>query len=253
MNSFYESDRAVSEYLLFHYGAPDEVLPWDFGPATAINYPLRCVTERVDTSTLGPDSRALDLGCAVGRSTFELARHCGTVVGIDFSQKFIDAAKKLQEAGELEYGFADEGELTTATIASIDPAIDRSRVTFIQGDAHDLTHCSEAFDVVLMANLIDRLADPHKCLNQLADYINPGGQLIITTPCTWMEDATPREKWLGGFTREGKPVHTMQTLREILEPDFQLRKTADMPFLIREHTRKYQWSIAIATMWVRAQ
>ena len=251
MNSYYESDAAVSEYLLFHYGAPDEVLPWDFGPAASINYPLRCVTECVDTSLLDEDARALDLGCAVGRSTFELARHCPTVVGIDFSQKFIDVAKRLQETGELEYGFKEEGDLAARTLAKVDPVIDRSRVTFIQGDAHDISPCAEAFDVILMANLIDRLADPHKCLMQLADYVNPGGQLVITTPCTWMEDCTSREKWLGGFTSEGKPVRTMQTLRETLEPEFQLSKTSDMPFLIREHSRKFQWSVAIATTWIR--
>jgi len=34
--------------------------------------------------------RALDLGCAVGRSSFELAREYQEVVGIDISQTFID-------------------------------------------------------------------------------------------------------------------------------------------------------------------
>ena len=37
-------------------------------------------------------ARALDLGCAVGRSTFEIARGFGEVVGIDISQTFVDGA-----------------------------------------------------------------------------------------------------------------------------------------------------------------
>ena len=71
---FYETDKALSEYLLFHYGEPNEVLPWDFGPANALNYPIRCITECINTKNISNNSRALDLGCAVGRSTFELAK-----------------------------------------------------------------------------------------------------------------------------------------------------------------------------------
>ena len=90
---FYETERALSEYLLFHYGSPNEVLPWSFGPASALNYPARCVSECLSTARLSSSARALDLGCAVGRSTFELARHCAEVIGIDYSHTFIEAAE----------------------------------------------------------------------------------------------------------------------------------------------------------------
>ena len=108
---FYETDKALSEYLLFHYGKPDEVLPWEFGPTDALDYPVRCVTECVDTGRIPATPRGLDLGCAVGRSTFELARHCTEVIGIDLSESFITAAGQLQRGGRLDYSFAVEGEL----------------------------------------------------------------------------------------------------------------------------------------------
>ena len=66
---FYETSKALSEYLLFHYGKPEEVLPWDFGPSDALDYPARCVSECVAADRLAANARALDLGCAVGRST----------------------------------------------------------------------------------------------------------------------------------------------------------------------------------------
>ena len=72
--NFYETDRAVSEYLLFHYGRSEEVLPYDFGPVSALHYPVRCVSECLDAASLPASARALDLGCAVGRASFELAR-----------------------------------------------------------------------------------------------------------------------------------------------------------------------------------
>ena len=48
MSEFYESDRAVNEYLLFHYGAENEVMPYADGPRAALNYPVRCVTTFAD-------------------------------------------------------------------------------------------------------------------------------------------------------------------------------------------------------------
>ena len=59
---FYETSKALSEYLLFHYGKPEEVLPWDFGPSDALDYPARCVSECVAADRLGVNARALDLG-----------------------------------------------------------------------------------------------------------------------------------------------------------------------------------------------
>ena len=54
---FYETNKALSEYLLFHYGEPNEVLPWDFGPANALNYPIRCITECINTKNKSSNDR----------------------------------------------------------------------------------------------------------------------------------------------------------------------------------------------------
>jgi putative 4-mercaptohistidine N1-methyltranferase len=248
---FYESDRALSEYLLFHYGTAAEVLPWPDGPATALDYPARCVSECLDLARLSAPARALDLGCAVGRSTFELARHCTEVIGIDFSRRFIETARGLQAHGSIRYAYVEEGSVEIAAVAKVPPELDRGRVTFEQGDAQALRPTLGSFDVVLMANLVDRLPDPRRCLEQAPALVKPGGQLILTTPCTWLEVYTPPSKWLGGFRIEGEAVRTLTTLRGLLEPHFELSRTRDLPFLIREHVRKYQWSVAQATTWIR--
>ena len=246
----YETTKALSEYLLFHYGKPGEVLPWDFGPGDALDYPARCVSECVSVDRLPADARALDLGCAVGRSTFELARHCTEATGIDLSERFIDAASQLQRDGRLDYSFAVEGELGQAAVAEVPDGIDRARVRFEQGDATFLRDGLGLFDVVLMANLLDRLPCPAKCLEQLPGLVAADGQLVIATPCTWLEEYTPKANWLGGSQALGQ-ARTLDTLREILAPDFTLDAEWDLPFLIREHARKYQWSVAQATRWIR--
>ena len=248
---FYESERALAEYLLFHYGSPSQTMPWPSGPLAALDFPARCVSECLDPAHLPTLSRALDLGCAVGRSTFELARHCSEVIGIDFSQCFIEVARHLQQHGSIPYAYVEEGLLTTPATAAVPAEIDRQRVTFEQGDAQALRPDLGRFDVVLLANLVDRLRDPIQCLGSLPPLVRKGGQFILTTPCTWLDDYTPRSHWLGGFEQNARPVRTLATLQAVLDPHFTLARTIDMPFLIREHARKYQWSVAQTTVWIR--
>ena len=248
---FYETERALAEYLLFHYGSAEQILPWAFGPATALSYPARSVSECLEVARLPARARALDLGCAVGRSAFELARHCAEVIGIDYSHRFIEVARHLQQHGSMPYAYVEEGHLTTPAMAVVPTEIDRHRITFEQGDAQDLRPDLGLFDVVLLANLVDRLREPRRCLGRLSDWVRLGGQLIVTTPCTWLEDYTARSLWLGGFEQDGRPVRTLETLRTVFEPHFTLARTLDLPFLIREHARKFQWSVALATVWIR--
>jgi putative 4-mercaptohistidine N1-methyltranferase len=249
--NIYETDKLLAEYLLFHYGAPEEVLPFAFGPRDALGYPQRCVSECLDAQRLPEHARGLDLGCAVGRSTFELARFCEEVVGIDYSARFIEAAQSLQADGELRYSRIDEGRLATECGAMAPAGIDRSHVRFEAGDAMALREDLGSFDVVLMANLIDRLHTPGLCLSRLPNLVKAGGQLILTSPYTWLEEFTPQSQWIGGFEREGERVPTLDGLRAALEPHFEFTGTKDLPFLIREHARKYQWSVAQASLWTR--
>ena len=53
------------------------------------------------------------MGCAVGRSTFELATDFDEVIGIDFSQAFIDKARDMARDGSAPYHVTVEGDLTT--------------------------------------------------------------------------------------------------------------------------------------------
>ena len=67
--------------------------------------------------------RALDVGCAVGRSTFELARAFDEVVGVDFSSAFIRRCQELKMTGRSAYRLKTEGLLGEEKIATIHPEI----------------------------------------------------------------------------------------------------------------------------------
>src|SRR5436189_226975 len=88
----------------------------------------------------------------------------------------------LLHYGTLDFRYLEEGELTIPAKAMVPAEIARRRVAFEQGDAQQLRSNLGVFDVVMMANIIDRLHDPRRCLQQLPGLVKPGGQLILTSP-----------------------------------------------------------------------
>ncbi len=63
---------------------------------TVQNFPHQCAQKTLKIAQEEKlTGRALDIGCAVGRTTIELASHFDEVVGIDLSNAFIDAANTV--------------------------------------------------------------------------------------------------------------------------------------------------------------
>lgn len=245
-DSHYESDRLLSEYAEFHYG--DEYFGVPNFPQTLAQIAIRAMGDR-------PARSALDLGCAAGRATFELARHFDHVTGIDFSARFIGSGVQLAEQGVLRYTLTDEGELVSymeRRLADLGLDEARHRVEFFQGDACNLKPLFGGYDLILAANLIDRLYSPKKFLSGVHERLNPGGILLIASPYTWLAEHTPREEWLGGFKRNAENFTTLDGLKEMLGPHFRLMTApVDVPFVIRETRHKFQHSISEVTLWER--
>lgn len=257
-NNIYESQQMLNDYLLLHYGRAEDTMPYAFGPRDAIDFPARCAKLVLETATqLGIQTeRAIDVGCSVGRAVFELARTYPEVVGVDLSEAFIQAANTLKHEGQLDYFRKDEGQLGATLTATIDSAIDRNRTTFRQADACALPPDLVGFDAVLLANLLDRLPNPKACLARMGGYmglVRPGGLLVVMSPYTWMEQFTPIDAWLGGYEREGKALSSKDGIRAALGEAFEWVKEEDMPLLIREHVRKYQYIVTHVTVWRRKE
>lgn len=253
-DNVYETEKLIGEYLIFHFGKPDELLPYGFGPHDSLDFPKRCALECIKHIGDNVPSIALDIGCAVGRSSFELAKRFDQVVGIDFSHGFINACNQLKTYGRLEYSVQTEGSLVSKHVAEVDLDIDRSRLSFYQGDACNLPSDLGQFGCVLAANLVCRLPNPYQFLDRLPSLVAPGGVLVITSPYSWLEEFTPKNLWLGGYKdAEGKIVTGFDNLKSYLGPNFELIEDKPMPFFIRETARKNQWTVAHATIWKRRQ
>tara|TARA_B100001057_G_scaffold470315_1_gene531529 strand:- start:4618 stop:5373 length:756 start_codon:yes stop_codon:yes gene_type:complete len=246
-HNFYESDKAVSEYLLFHYGTHSDLLFDQMGPQEALGFAHRSGLLHEGQSI--DRKRALDLGCAVGAASHALSESFSEVVGIDFSHALIQAANRISSSRKATIEIATEGDLTRRVQVSVPYNSQPGRITFTQGDAMNLNPELGKFDFILMANLIDRLPDPKKCLQNIHSFATEDGVLAITSPYTWLEEYTPKSKWLGGYEQNGIPIKTVDQLERILAPHFEKIDSQNLPFLIREHDRKNQYSVAHATLW----
>jgi 5-histidylcysteine sulfoxide synthase/putative 4-mercaptohistidine N1-methyltranferase len=242
----YETDTLVSQYDEFHYGKEY------FGVE---NFPSRCARMALELMKGRKTGQALDLGCAVGRASFELARGFDHVTGLDYSARFIKSAVELKERGSIRYILQEEGEIVSYHEKSLSAfGLDSvaRKVDFFQADACNLKTLYTGYDLVLACNLIDRLYDPAKFLTTIHERIHREGLLIITSPYTWLEEFTQRDKWLGGFRKDGENVTTLQALEQLLSPHFSSAlPPQDIPFVIRETSRKFQHSIAQMTVWER--
>ncbi|RLA70868.1 MAG: putative 4-mercaptohistidine N1-methyltransferase, partial [Epsilonproteobacteria bacterium] len=240
----YESDELIAQYCEFQYGQEH---------FDVRNFAQRCAEFAIEYTKGTEQRRALDLGCATGRASFELARVFDSVNGIDFSARFIQVGEQLKQSGKVRYQRVEEGELVSLqehTLEEFDLNNVRHNVIFWQGDACNLKEHFRAYDLIMATNLIDRLYAPRQFLEDLHQRINADGILILTSPYTWMEVYTDKALWLGGYKdQEGKEVHTLDTLKVVLGKWFDLIDTVEIPFVIRETPRKFQHTISQMSVW----
>jgi putative 4-mercaptohistidine N1-methyltranferase len=244
VNDFdYESDTQVSQYSEFHYGDQYYGIP-NFAKASA----EFCIKKMVEVGK-GGNGKALDLGCAVGRSSFELATFFDHVDGVDFSARFIKTAFDMQERQEIRYHLIEEGELTSfhsRKLSSLGLSDVTSKVAFAQGDACNLKPQFTGYDLIFLGNLIDRVYSPRKVLSEMQKRLNEGGLLIVASPFTWLEEYTERKEWLGGYKDEnGETLSSTQALEQSLGSAFvRIGEPESIPFVIRETKRKFQHTLS---------
>jgi len=101
----------------------------------------------------------LDVGCASGEITLDLARHARQILGIDQSANMV----KLANAKARKLG------VTNARFEQMEPA--------------DPLLAKGAFNVVTAYSVIHLLDDAPATLSRLRDLLVPGGHLITETPC----------------------------------------------------------------------
>jgi 5-histidylcysteine sulfoxide synthase/putative 4-mercaptohistidine N1-methyltranferase len=252
----YEKEETLNEYLTLHYGSNQIQMPFDLGAKDGINFPQNCAEILVNWSKkLDIDTESmLEIGCAVGGASFYLANHFQHVEAIDLSEQFINTAKMIQETGKINFSVKEEGKIYSKQTSFISLKY-KDRINFRRADACSLPPEYTNFDAVLIANVLCRLPSPMACLSRLMgmrSILKDKGLLVIASPFTWMDKFTPEDVWLGGYIgKDGKTEYSEDNLVKILSNEFKLLDKINIPFILREHKRKYQYIISLITIWQR--
>ncbi|MDN5104338.1 5-histidylcysteine sulfoxide synthase [Aliarcobacter butzleri] len=176
-NNFYESDESISSYCDLYYGKDN------------------LYTNYVDL--LRPylkdlkNSKALDLGCCVGRTSFELAKIYDEVLGIDFSANYINIGVKLKLYDFVNYKIKKEDKTfkeRAISLKDFDLEKVKDKVSFMQGDACNLKEIYKDFDLIFYSSLIDKLYYPKKFLEDVSRRINKNGFFVFLSSHNWFNE-----------------------------------------------------------------
>lgn len=164
-------------------------------------------------SYVSKTSRVLDAGCGLGRLTIDVANNGPKeVIGIDAN------AAVIFEANAIAHNHRQN--LLTY------PAR-KNTYTFLTADIQDLPFPNDHFSLALCINVVDRIANPQKAVNELYRVLSPQGVLLLSDPYHWVKGITP-------------PENQVNNLKDLLPPNTwtMLYEEDNIPFAIQVTPRR---------------
>ncbi|MDX1607327.1 MAG: methyltransferase domain-containing protein [Candidatus Competibacterales bacterium] len=233
-SEYHDRQALLGTYLDAHYGnpTPPEGLP----DAEAYWQQVSALAEGAATGGV-----ALELGCGVGRFSFELARRHERVIGLDLNFDLVATAERIQRSSRIDYARRQRGR-RFAPVSLSWPAPDN--VLFLVADALDPPFEAEGFDLVAALNLLDNVPVPLTLIGQMDALLRRGGALLLGSPYEWRHDIAEPGQWLEDADRDAPAV-----LRALfggqLIPEMPLEyrigdEIADLPWVLRQHERFWQ-------------
>ena len=154
-----------------------------------------------------PTGPWLDVGCAVGRTSLELARRIDDLVlGLDLHFGMVSLAARLLRGETAQAPRRRSGVVYGRRGVQLAGSVleeGAERVDFWLCDALALPFPDGTFAGTLALNVLDCLASPFEGLQQMARTLRVGGTLSMCSPYDWSTGATPFEGWLGGHSDRG--------------------------------------------------
>lgn len=247
------AQEGLRQFVHVHYNSEVDRAS---APADALEYPKRVagvLINAVRAYSNGPNfGSALEVGCSVGRSSFELSRVFQEVQAFDLNPDAIAAANAIKEKGEYAYTIPSDGEFSDALVARLPAGTNPSRVTFKQADAMCLPADLQPFDGVLLANIVCQVPAPKALLGRFGgprSLVKRGGIVVVSSPYVWNAQRTPKELWLGGHEENGRKISSVQGLKETFAPYFDLVDEIELPYAIRQEARKFEYLLTNTTVW----
>ena len=242
-NSAFDITRQhLSAYAWDNYGDLDPAEATDArarpnGVGRCLHAGLARVERRIDRPIL-------DIGCAVGRSTFELAQASSQLVlGVDTNFAMLRLAQRVLSERKLRYPRRRIGIVHDRREFQVDfPAMEQ--VDFWACSGMSPPFRSDTFGLSVGLQLLDSVSSPHGLLSAIADVLHPGGSAVLATPYDWSPAATPIEGWIGGHSQRSIYQGAAEPLlRALLTPGAHPHSVAGL--ILRHEIPHFPWHTRI--------
>jgi SAM-dependent methyltransferase/uncharacterized protein YbaR (Trm112 family) len=189
----------LSNYCSDHYGDLDPDTPGESSVVRVLKHGLQLLGPL-------PDGTVLDIGCSVGRTSFELAQHTsGLVLGIDLNFAMVRVAAHALRHGRIRHPRRRVGIVYDHRDFPVEFA-GAARVDFWLCDACFLPFPAASVSALTSLNVLDCLPHPHLHLQSISHLLDAGGRALLGCPYDWSIGATKVESWMGGHSQRG-PDH----------------------------------------------
>lgn len=234
----------LSSYGWDHYGdqAPDN----EFGPQQKGTFPgnaTRCLQAGLNLFEKKPTLPALDVGCAVGRSTFEVAQHCnGLTLGIDPNFSLLRVAQKVLREGRVSFPLKRTGIVYERHEFEVNMPASQN-VDFWACDGAALPFSNKTFHFISALNVLDTVESAAKLLHSISASMADNGQLLLSTPYDWAPPV-PINNWFGGHAQRAQHQGSSEAvLRSHLAEN---SKTApNLPLAMLAEIEHHPWSVRV--------
>jgi len=166
-------------------------------PGSAIN----CMEAGLSLLSNKTQAPILDVGCALGRTSFELAKkHDDLCLGIDINFSKLRIAQRVLQEGIVSFplkklGVAYEQHEYPVNFSH------KHHVDFWLCNALVLPFTNSTFKLTSLLNVLDVVPAPKILLTSINNILSPGGYAVFSTPYDWSPPVA-MDSWIGG-----KKVH----------------------------------------------
>ncbi|MBE7201799.1 MAG: methyltransferase domain-containing protein [Parafilimonas terrae] len=171
--------KQQSRYAHDHYGDAFDDAP-SFG-ATAPGSAGRCLREALRHPGSGRGPR-LDIGCATGRISFDLAATSEVpVLGVDVRWPLLRVGRGILDHGVLRYPLRRFGNTYERRETYLFPP-GADRVDFWIADARSLPFAANTFRLAVALDGLHGMPDPARVIGEISRVTRPGGDVAFAMP-----------------------------------------------------------------------